>query len=185
MPIKVVAKTPQRAVFETSEVEKVEKAEKAEKTENAEPIATPAAAPRPNDRAPSSANSNVPPPQGGPLIVGGAVIAGVIGAPLAIFGASGLIGLNASEVSADSLELEDTPTEREYRAMRRLIWGGCVIPGVLALAGGAAMVVIGTRRSARHRAWKNQQSMANRASFQPLVGTTRLQTGVFGLQGRF
>lgn len=127
---------------------------------------------------------STPPPKGLGMIVGGSALATFLGLPLTLLGFVGLAATETVDMGAAAVGAPDTkPATNRSRAV---IIGGCIVPGVLTIAGGTAMVIFGSRRLSRYSSWKKSNANAARGfTLSPMVASTRLQTGVLGFQGRF
>ncbi len=141
----------------------------------AAPAAAPAAA------APMPAGP--PPPKGVGMIVGGALWAGLIGIPLTAWGAIGLAGVNAAD-DASGGAVDDSGVGG---ASRGLIIGGCLVPGIIGLLGGGALVAVGAIRLNKYNQWKQNSgyTLKSGAVLAPTVAMTQARTGTYGMSLRF
>lgn len=190
-----MASGPQKAVLSSStNSKKAEtadasaKSDSTEKTDNqVNPAPAPVAAPLPQDSAPIAPSpAGPPPPKGTGMIVGGSLIGALLGVPLTLAGVVGLAAINTAEKELDANDVNEKPVKDAAKLSKGLVIGGCLIPGIISLAGGTAMVVFGAKRNGRHRRWRQGQRNALKTPvFTPMVATTRMQTGLYGIQGRF
>lgn len=131
------------------------------------PAAAPAPAPAPM----------VAPPTGVGLIVGGSLLAGLIGLPFTIWGVSGMVAFSACKDVDDAAGGSISPACKATRNVAL----GVLITGILGLGGGGAMIGFGAKRNVEYRRWKAENGIV----LTPTYGVTANNTGVYGLQMQF
>jgi len=143
------------------------------------PAPAPAVAPAP---APAAMPAGPPPPKGIGMIIGGSLWAGLIGLPLTAWGAVGLAGLSAADNAVDS-DADDAAVG----AGKGLIIGGCLVPGIIGLLGGGALVAVGVIRLKKYNEWSANAgyTLKNGAVLAPSVAMTQHRTGTYGMSLRF
>lgn len=124
-----------------------------------------------------------PPPRGLGMIISGSALATLIGVPLTLLGFMGLAATEAAKTGAGAVGANEL--KPSMNQSRGLIIGGCIVPGLLSIAGGTAMVYFGARRNARFRSWKRSATAGQSFTLSPMVASTPRRTGVLGFQGRF
>jgi hypothetical protein len=122
----------------------------------------------------------VTPPRGIGLIVGGSLIAGLVGLPLTIIGAAGIAASNRLDDGTD-----DTVGEGAGDlggSIGRGLSLVALIPGVLALGGGGAMIAFGAINNKKYQDWKRANGYVLVA---PSFGATARRTPTYGFSMRF
>ena len=147
----------------------------------AAPAAAAPAAAAPAAAAPMPAGP--PPPKGVGMIIGGALWAGLLGIPLTAWGAIGLASVNAAD-DASGGAVDDSGVGG---AGRGLIIGGCLVPGIIGLLGGGALVAVGAIRLNKYNQWKQNAgyTLKSGAVLAPTVAMTQARTGTYGMSLRF
>ena len=99
-------------------------------------------------------------------------------------GAAGLAAIN----TADSVDgTEDEVTESAYGVTRGVVIVGCLVPGLIGLLGGGAMVAIGAIRYNKYKQWQRDNGFAlnNGTVIAPRVSSTQHRTSTYGVSLRF
>ncbi len=116
------------------------------------------------------------------MIISGSLWAGLIGLPLTAWGAVGLAGLSAADNAVDS-DADDAAVG----AGKGLIIGGCLVPGIISLLGGGALLAVGVIRLKKYNEWSANggYTLKNGAVLAPSVAMTQHRTGTYGMSLRF
>jgi hypothetical protein len=116
------------------------------------------------------------------MIVGGSLWAALIGIPLTAWGAIGLAGLSAADNAVDS-----GADDAAVGAGKGLIIGACLVPGIIGLLGGGALVAVGVIRLKKYNEWKTNAgyTLKSGAVLAPSVAMTQNRTGTYGMSLRF
>ena len=134
------------------------------------------AAPAPQ---PIPARRIVTPPRGIGLIVGGSLVAGLVGFPLTVVGALGIAASNRLDEGTDGTVGEGAGDVGG--SIGRGLSLVALIPGVLALGGGGAMIAFGAINNKKYQDWKR----ANGYVLAPSFGATARRTPTYGLRMHF
>lgn len=116
------------------------------------------------------------------MIVGGALVAGIVGIPLTIVGVIGFKQL--LEMAGDNSSALDNDKEAGRRVFRMM----AIVPGMVGVIGGSVLLTLGTIRERRYRRWKAAQlsfAVGKGLRLSPYVSAYGRKAQMVGFAGRF